>query len=387
MQLSEQHLEGKYWAADYLRWHASGLAEESDNKEVLGKLMCGNGEQEYSAAAELWMRTRCEELEGLRFDFHPRLQGKTPDFLFWDAYGGRVVADVAVLHSGPMWGVEAEQQEFQDMRQRIHGVETEHFGVRVLSMEGSRSVKGAGGGSVAVRKIVYEVRERVKELERRYGEDSSWLGWEPQWLEGMRSATRRVCFPELNIDLTMQVAFYLKGDETEEFQNFRRLEDAGKIGVGSGFTDDAGKRLDDVVRAKSSYLSELANGEGESGGLPYMVIVFDPDSSIEPMDMETVLHGSSMEYDMRSGPLNDDLRLWARRGSRGVAVSFGGGVFASGRKRLLGVVKCTGDFRIAGACELSLWVNPYASYSGVPRPLFRLETYSLRREIECTPPT
>ena len=118
-----------------------------------------------------------------------------------------------------------------------------------------------------VRSFTRCVRES-KKLERRYGEDSSWLGWEPQWLEGMRSATRRVCFPELNIDLTMQVAFYLKGDETEEFQNFRRLEDAGKIGVGSGFTDDAGKRLDDVVRAKSSYLSELANGEGESGGLP-----------------------------------------------------------------------------------------------------------------------
>ena len=386
MQLPEQCLEGKYWAADYRRWHVSGLVKESDNREVRGKLMSGNGQLEYSAAAELWMRTRCEELEGLRFDFHPCLQGKTPDFLFWDAYGGRVVADVAVLHSGPMWGGEAEQQEFQGMRQRIHGVETEHFGVSVFSMEGSRSVKGPGGGSVAVRKIVHGVRERVKELERRYGEDPSWLGWEPQWLEGMRSATRRVCFPELNIDLTLHVAFYFKGDETEEFQNFRKLEDAGKIGVGSGFTDDAGKRLDDVVRAKSSDLSKLANGEGESEGLRYMVIVFDPDSSIEPMDVETVLHGSSMEYDMGSGPLHDDLRLWTRRGSRGVAVSYGGGVFQSGRKRLLGVVKCTGDFRIAGACELSLWVNPYASYFRVPQPLFRLETYSLRREIECTPP-
>ena len=78
MQLSEQHLEGKYWAADYLRWHASGLAEESDNKEVLGKLMCGNGEQEYSAAAELWMRTRCEELEGFAFRLSSAPAGQNP---------------------------------------------------------------------------------------------------------------------------------------------------------------------------------------------------------------------------------------------------------------------------------------------------------------------
>lgn len=383
MQLSELDLEGKYWAADYRRWHASGLVEESDDKEVAGKLMSGDREQEYSAAAELWMRTRCEELEGLRFDFHPRLQNKTPDFVFWNKYGSRVVADVAVLHSGPMWGVEAEQQEFQEMRRRIHGVETEHFFVRVLSMEGSRSVQGPGGGSVAVRRVVHRVRERVEELERRYEEDASWLDWEPQWLEGMRSVTRSVCFPQLNIDLTLQVAFYLKGDETEEFRRFRALEDAGKIGVGSGFTDDAGQRLDDVVRGKSSYLSGLKNGEEESEGLPYMVIVFDPDSSIEPMDVEKALHGSSVEYDVWSGLLNDDLRQWARRGSRGVAVSYGEGVFTSRYKRLLGVVKCTGDFRIAGACEPSMWVNPYASYFSVPQPLFRLKTYSLNRQVEC----
>ena len=243
MQLSDQDLKGKYWAAAYRRWHASGLVEGSDDKEVAGKLMSREGEQEYSAAAELWMRTRCEELEGLRFDFHPRLQGKSPDFMFWDKYGGRVVADVAVLHSGPMWGVEAEQREFQEMRRRIHEVETEHFCVKVLSMEGSRSVKGPGGGSVAVRRIVHGVRERIEELERRYEEDTSWLCWEPQWLEGMRSVTRSVCFPHLSIDLRLQVAFYLKGDETEDFRRFRALEEAGKIGVGSGFTDDGGRDL------------------------------------------------------------------------------------------------------------------------------------------------
>ena len=385
MQLSERDLKGKYWASDYRRWHVGSLVEESDDREVAGKLMSGDGEQEYSAAAELWMRTRCEELEGLRFDFHPRLQDKTPDFVFWNVFGGRVVADVAVLHNGPMWGVEAEQQEFQDMRRRIHGVETEHFGVKVLSMEGNRSVKGLGGGSIAVRRVVHEVRERVKELERRYGEDPSWVGWEPQWLEGMRSATRRVCFPQLNIDLTLEVAFYLKGDETEEFRRFRGLEDAGKIGVGSGFTDDPWQRLDNVVLGKSSYLSGLTSGEGESEGLAYMVIVFDPDSSVEPMDVESALHGSSMEYDVGSGPLRDDLRQWARRGSRGVAVSYGEGVFTSRRRRLLGVVKCTGDFRIAGGCEPSMWVNPYASYFSVPQPLFWLKTYSLNRQVECTP--
>ena len=160
--------------------------------------------------------------------------------------------------------------------------------------------------------------------------------------------------------MTLQVAFYLKGDETEEFLSFRRLEDSGKIGVISGFNGDGVQRLDNVVRGKSSYLSGLTSGQGESEGLAYMVIVFDPDSSVEPMDVESALHGSSMEYDVGSGPLRDDLRQWARRGSRGVAVSYGEGVFTGRRRRLLGVVKCTGDFRIAGACELSLWVNPYA---------------------------
>ena len=385
MQLSEQDLDCKYWAVDYRKWHASGSVPESDDKEVKGKLMSGDGQLEYSAAAELWMRTRCDELEGLRFDFHPHLQGKTPDFVFWDKYGGRVVADVAVLHNGPMWGVEAEQQEFQEMRRRIHGVETKHFCIRVLSMEGNRSVKGPGGGSVAVRRVVHEVRERFKELERRYGEDPSWLGWEPQWLEGIRSATRRIFFPELNIDLTLQVAFYLKEDETEEFRRFRGLEDTGKIGVGSGFTDEPWQRLEDVVRGKSSYLSGLTGPESGLEELPYMVIVFDPDSTVEPMDVEKALHGSSTEYDLGPGALNDDLRQWARRSSRGLVVSYGEGVFANRRKRLLGVLKCTGDFRITGACKPSMWVNPYANYFSVPPPLFRLRTYSLNRQLECTP--
>ena len=385
MLLSEQDLEGKYWAEDYRRWHTSVLVEESEDREVAGKLMSGDGEQEYRAAAELWMRTRCEEMEGLRFDFHPRLQGKTPDFAFRNLSDGRVVADVVVMSNGPMWNMEAQQREYQDIRQKVHQVETGHFGTEVLSMEGDRSVRGPGGGPVAIDRIVGRVREKADELEEWYCRYPEWLMWEDPWLHGMRSATRRLVFPQLAIDLDLYVAFFLKGDETKEFRNLRRMEEEGAIGVGSSFTDDPGRRVANMLRNKMSYLEDFQGEEAGSGRLPYLVMMFDPDSSVDHVDMEMALHGPSMSYDLGPRSFNEDLRQWTRRGGRKEAVSYEDGLFNGRRSRFLAILKCTSDFRVADNWDLSMWLNPYASYFSVPQPLFRLKTYALNRQVECTP--
>ena len=386
MELSEQDLRGKYWEEDYRRWHATGLVTESADKDLVGKLLSGNWQQEYSAAAELWMRTHFEELEGLSFEFQPSLQGKTPDFLIRDRLGRGVVADLAVLHSGPLWDIDPQQQEYQDLRQRICRVETEHFATSVLSIEGSRSVSGRGGGPVAINKILHEVRETANEVERKYSQHDNWLNWEPQWMDGVRSAMRRLAFPQLSIDLAIEIAFYLKEDETDKHQALRKLEDDGAVGVMSTIADDSGKRLNGVLNGKISYLRKFNDQESETRTMPYMVIVFDPDSSIAPMDMETVLHGLSMEYDLGSGTLNKELRQWTQRSSQGSAVSYEEGLFNGRRKGFLGVLKCTGDFRFAKSCEPSVWVNPYADLFRIPQPLFQLKTYSLSRQIDCTPP-
>ena len=386
MELSEQDLRGKYWEEDYRRWHATGSVMESADRDLAGKLLLGNWQQEYSAAAELWMRTRFEQLEGLSFEFQPSLQGKTPDFLTRDRLGRGVVADVAVLHSGPLWDSDSQQQDFQDLRQRTFRVETEHFATSVLSIEGSRSVSGRGGGPVAINKILHEVRKTANEVERKYSQHADWLSWEPQWMDGVRSAMRRLAFPQLAIDLKIDVAFYLKEDETDRQRAFRKLEDDGAVCVMSTFADDPGKRLEGVLNRKISYLRKFNDPEAETQALPYMVIIFDPDSSADPMDMEKVLHGSSIGYDLGSGTLNKELRQWTQRSRQGTAVSYEEGLFNGRHKGFLAVLKCTGDFRNANGCELSIWVNPYADLFRIPQPLFQLKTYSLSRQIDCTPP-
>ena len=386
MELSEQDLRSKYWEEDYRRWHATGLVRESADKDLAGKLLSGNWKLEYSAAAELWMRTRFERLEGLSFEFQPSLKGKTPDFLIRDRLGRGVVADVAVLHSGPLWDSDLQQQEYQDLRKKIHRVETEHFATSVLSVEGSRSVKGRGGGPVAIDKILHEVRKTANELERKYSQHPNRLSWEPQWMDGGRRAMRRLAFPQLAIDLRIEIAFYLKEDETDKLQALRKLEDDGAFGVMSAFADDSGKRLNDVLDRKISYFKELNDREAKTQKLPYMVIIFDPDSSVDPIDMEKVLHGSSIGYDLGSGTLCEDLRQWTQRSKQGTAVSYEEGLFNGSRKGFLAVLKSTGDFRYANGCEPSIWVNPYADLFTIPQPLFQLKTYSLSRQIDCTPP-
>lgn len=386
MELSEQDLRGKYWEEDYRRWHATGLVTKTADLDIAGRLLSRNWQQEYSAAAELWMRTRFEQLEGLGFEFQPSLQGKTPDFLIRNRFGSDVVADVAVLHSGPLWDIDSEQQEYQTLRRRILEVETEHFATRVLSIEGSRSVSGrGGGGSVAIHKILQEVCKTANELERKYCRQPDWLSWEPQWTDGVRSAMRRLAFSQLAIDLEIEVAFYLKEDETDEHRAFRRLEDDGAIGVMSGFSDDPGKRLEGVLCSKTKYLRGFVDPKAETEKLPNIAIIFDPDSSVDRMDMEKVLHGSSKGYSLGTGRLYDDLRKWTQRYGQGEAVSYEKGLFSVRGEGFLAVLKCTGDFRFSNGCEPSMWVNPYASLFRIPQPLFQLKTYTLSRHIACTP--
>ena len=385
MELSEQDLRGKYWEEDYRRWHATGLVTESADKDLAGKLLSGDWQQEYSAAAELWMRTRFERLEGLSFEFQPSLQGKTPDFLIRDRFGRSVVADVAVLHSGPLWDSDSQQQEYQELRLKIRKVETKHFSTSVLSIEGSRSVSGTGGGPVAIKKILHEVRKVANELERKYSQHPNWLNWEPQWMDGVRSAMRRLCFPQLAIDLRIEIVFYLKEDETDKHRAFRKLEDEGAVGVMSTISDDSGKRLNNVLNRKISLLRKFNDPEAETQKLPYMVIIFDPDSSVEPMDTGKILHGSSEEYSLEPEAIFEDLRQWTQRRSQGSVVSYQEGLFNGRQGDFLAVLKCTGDFRHADGCEQSLWVNPYANLFRIPQPLFQLKTYSLSRQIDCTP--
>ena len=386
MQLSEQDLQGKYWEWDYRSWHSTGLVRESADKDLAGKLLSGDWQQEFSAAAELWMRTRLERLDGLSFEFQPKLHGKTPDFLFRDRLGCGVVADVAVLHSGPLWDLDFQQQEYQTLRQRIFKVETEHFATSVLSIEGSRAVMGRGGGPVAIDKILHEVHKTANELERKYSQHPNWLSWEPQLIDGVRSVMRRLSFSKLAIDLVIEIVFYLKEDETDKHQALRKLEGSGAIGVMSTITDDPGKRLTNLLDGKISYFRELNDQDAEIQKLPYMVIVFDPDSSVAAMDMEKVLHGLSIGYDLGLGNMHEELRQWIHRGSPRSAVSYEEGLFNGRHKAFLAVLKCTGDFRNANGCEPSMWVNPFANLFRIPQPLFQLKTYSLSRQIDCTPP-
>ena len=205
-------------------------------------------------------------------------------------------------------------------------------------------------------------------------------------MDEVRSAMRKLTFRQLAIDLRIDVVFYLKEDETDRQRAFRKLEDDGVVGVMSTFADDPGKRLEGVLNRKISYLRKFNDPDAETRTLPYLAIIFDPDSSVDPMDMEKVLHGSSIGYDLGSGTLCEELRQWTQRSRHGRAVSYEEGLYSGSRKGFLAVLKCTGDFRYDNGCKPSVWVNPYADLFRIPKPFFQLKTYLLSRQIDCTPP-
>ena len=387
MMLSPEDLVGKYWADYYRRWHASSEVPEALDREVVGKLRSTDWEREYDAAAELYTRSLFEDLGGLKFAFQPVLQGKTPDFMLWTQFGKGVIADVTVLHNGPISHLEKQQEDYDLLRQKASAIETEHFATNVLSITGTRSVVGMPGGSVALAKILHKVRESSNKLEQRYCKAPNLLTWEPQFIDKVRSATRHLAFPELDISLELEVAFCLKEDQTDEHLTLRDLQRDGKLGVASPYSDDPDRRLRTAIRGKVSYLTRLRHPQSEKDELPYMVIIFDGDSySIDELDMERVLYGPSVGYDLEPRSLNEELYQWKQRNGLGSAESYGEGLFTSRKSGFLAVLKCTGDIRLPLACEMSMWVNPYASLFGIPQSLFRLKTYSLNRRIDCTPP-
>ena len=383
--LSREDLAEKYWADDYLSWHANGEVPEALDREVVGKLLSKGWEQEYDAAAELYTRSLFEDLKGLKFEFHPELQANTPDFRLWTQFGKAVIADVRVLHNSPISHLERQQEDYVLLRQKAHVIATEHFATQILSISGTRSVAGVGGGPVAINKIIQKVRESIDELEQRFGETPSFLRWEQTFMGNIRSAKRRITFPELDISLDLDVAFYLKEDEQDDHLAFRELERQEEIGVASSFSDAPDRRLRDAIGEKTSYLEKVVHSQSAEDRLPYMVILFDVHSTDET-DMEKVLYGPSIGYDLSPRFMNEDLYQWTLRCGPGSAVSHGEGLFTNRRKNFLAALNCTGDIRSPLNCEMAMWVNPYASLFRIPQSLFRLRTYSLTRRIDRTPP-
>ena len=164
------------------------------------------------------------------------------------------------------------------------------------------------------------------------------------------------------------------------------MQREGKLGVASPYSDDPDRRLQTAISKKVSYLTKLRHPQSEKDELPYMVIILDGDSySIDELDMERVLSGPSVGYDLEPRSLNEELYQWKQRNGLGSAESYGEGLFTNRKSDFLAVLKCTGDIRLPLACEMSMWINPYASLFRIPDSLFRLKTYSLRRRIDCTP--
>ena len=145
MMLSPEDLVGKYWADYYRKWHASSEVPEALDREVVGKLRSKALEREYDAAAELYTRSLFEDLGGLKFAFQPVLQDKTPDFMLWTQSGKGAIADVTVLHNGPISYLEKQQEDYVLLMQKASAIETEHFATYVLSITGTRSVVGMQG--------------------------------------------------------------------------------------------------------------------------------------------------------------------------------------------------------------------------------------------------
>ena len=54
---------------------------------------------------------------------------------------------------------------------------------------------------MALAEILHKVWESIKELEQGYCKAPNLLTWEPQFIDKVRSATRHLAFPELDISL------------------------------------------------------------------------------------------------------------------------------------------------------------------------------------------
>ena len=360
------------------------------DKAFVGRLRSKGWKQEYDAAAELYTRSLFYSLDGLHFEFQSELQGKTPDFLLHNLHGESVLADVTVLHGGPIEEADKQQDDYRHLRRKIMDIESDLFAPLVFSMQGSRSVKGPGGDQVAFDKIVHPVRKWILETEKAYRKSPNIPVWKARMLcdslvkSGCVSQNFR--FEELGIDLQFPVELYWKSEETEEHRRLRRHLYEGNIGIAFTYMDDTDIRLEKSLEKKIRYLGMFKNPQSENGSLPYMVIIFGSNSfTPDREDIEKVLYGSSMGYHLGAGPLHDDLHQWELRTAQSLT-SYSDGIFTNRRKDFLAVLVCQGHVASPASCEVSMWLNPYASHFRIPQSLFRLKTYTLNRQIVCTLP-
>ena len=383
MLLTDTDLEDKYWADDYRRWHAGEEVPLSLDKEFVGSLSSTGWMQEYDAAAELYTRSLFESLDGLEFEFHPVVQDKTPDFLL-PSLSENVVADVTVLHGGAAYESEEQQEDHQCLSQKIMDEETANFAPVISFMRGSRRVKGRGGGPVSFKRILHPIRAWIRRQED-YLKSPSELQWQQSW-DGNQYRNEYFGFEELGIDLRLLVRLQLKEEETKEQRKLRQMLQEGKIRVSPVSVDNPDDRLEVALKKKMSYLEEFKNPQSEKI-LPYIVIVFGADLFSPDKDqLERVLYGASTGYALDWGTDFEKLRQWQQRRDQEI-VSYSEGLFTNRKRNFLAVLACKGYVSYPDSCELSLWINPYASYFQIPQSLFQLKTYTLDRQVVSTLPT
>ena len=384
MLLTDSDLEGKYWADDYRKWHASERVLLTMDKEFVRRLSSKGWMQKYDAAAELYTRSLFESLGELKFEFQPQLQGKTPDFLLNNQFGESVVADVTVLHGGAAYESEEQQEDHQCLSQKIMDEETANFAPIISFMSGSRRVKGRGGGPISFKRILHPIRAWIRKQED-YLKSPSELQWQQSW-DGNQYWNEYFEFGELGIDLRLLVRLRLKEEETKEQQKLRQMLQEGKIRVGPVSVDNPDERLEVALKKKMSYLEEFKNPQSEKI-LPYIVIVFGADLLSPDRDqLERLLYGASTGYALDWGTDFEKLRQWQQRRDQEI-VSYSEGLFTNRKRKFLAVLACKGYVSYPDSCELSLWINPYASYFQIPQSLFQLKTYTLDRQVVSTLPT
>ena len=384
MLLTDSDLEGKYWADDYRKWHASERVLLTMDKEFVRRLSSKGWMQKYDAAAELYTRSLFESLGELKFQFQPQLQGKTPDFLLNNQFGESVVADVTVLHGGAAYESEEQQEDHQCLSQKIMDEETANFAPVISFMSGSRRVKGRGGGPISFKRILHPIRAWIRKQED-YLKSPSELQWQQSW-DGNQYWNEYFEFGELGIDLRLLVRLRLKEAETKEQQKLRQMLQEGKIRVGPVSVDNPDERLEVALKKKMSYLEEFKNPQSEKI-LPYIVIVFGADLLSPDKDqLEKVLYGASTGYALDWGTDFEKLRQWQQRRNQEI-VSYSEGLFSNRKRNFLAVLACKGYVPCPDSCEMSLWINPYASYFQIPQSLFQLKTYTLDRQVVSTLPT
>ena len=385
MLLTDSDLEGKYWADDYRKWHASQEVPSSLDRDFEDRFSSKGWEQEYDAAAELYTRSLFESLGDLRFEFQPKFQDKTPDFLLHNQFGESIVADVTVLHGGAMSESLEQEDDYRTLTQKLMDIDSSTFAVEVSSAEGSRSSQGPGGGQVSFKKLVRPVCEWVRKQEQVYNENPEMLMWEHTWF-GTRHLSEFFRFGDLDIDLNFHVELCLKSEQSDEERKHWQMIREGKITVGSAFIDDTDDRFEVALKKKMSYLEEFKHSQMEKGSLPYIIVIFSPDSfTPDTEDLQKVLYGPRNGYWLNPRPVVDKLCQWERRAGQELR-SYSEGVFTNRRKDLLAVLVCRGHIAHPETCDMSMWVNPYASCFSIPQSLYQLKTYTLNREIVCTPP-